>query len=56
MTEQETGMEIRRLSDELKAYKIYKLWRKRYGTKTNLGSREQLAIDKLKELPEGLVD
>ena len=39
----ETGLQIKELSDNLKQYKIYKMWRKTYGSKTNLGSREQLA-------------
>lgn len=39
-----TGLQIKELSNSLKHYKIYKLWRKRYGSKTNLGSREQLSI------------
>ncbi len=36
------GLQISEISDNLKQYKIYRLWRKRYGSKTNLGSREQL--------------
>jgi len=38
----ETGLQIKGLSDSLKQYKIYKIWRKTYGFKTNFGSREQL--------------
>jgi len=37
-----TGIRITELSNNLKKYKIYKIWRKTYGVKTNLGSREQL--------------
>ena len=37
-----TGLRINELSDNLKQYKIYRIWRKTYGSKTNLGSREQL--------------
>lgn len=37
-----TSVKIRELTDELRHYKIYKLWRKTYGSKTTLGSREQL--------------
>jgi len=37
-----TGTRITELSNSLKKYKIYKVWRKTYGSKTNLGSREQL--------------
>ena len=36
------GLQINEISDNLKQYKIYKVWRKTYGSKTNLGSREQL--------------
>ena len=38
----EAGVRIGEASDRLKQYKIYKVWRKTYGSKTNLGSREQL--------------
>lgn len=38
----ETGLRINEISDNLKGYKVYKIWRKKYGSKTNLGSREQL--------------
>lgn len=37
-----TGQTIKELSEELKQYKIYKMWRKTYGSKANLDSREQL--------------
>ncbi len=37
-----TGTRITELSNSLKKYKIYRVWRKTYGVKTNLGSREQL--------------
>lgn len=38
----DTGVRINEISDKLKQYKIYRVWRKTYGSKTNLGSREQL--------------
>jgi DNA polymerase-1 len=38
----DTGTRIKELADELKHYRVYKLWQKTYGSKTNLGSREQL--------------
>lgn len=38
----ETGLRINEIADSLKQYKIYRLWRKIYGSKMNLGSREQL--------------
>ena len=37
-----TGLQIKEISDKLKRHKIYKTWRREYGSKTNLGSREQL--------------
>lgn len=37
-----TADEISGMESKLKASKIYKQWRKRYRSKTNLGSREQL--------------
>ena len=37
-----TSNQIDELSDKLKHQKIYKRWRKHFGSKTNLGSREQL--------------
>jgi len=37
-----TGIEVKEISDRLKQHKIYRVWRKHYGVKTNLGSREQL--------------
>lgn len=37
-----TSKQINEMSDRLKQHKIYKVWRKRYGSRTNLGSREQL--------------
>ena len=39
----DTSAQIKELADNLKHYKIYKLWRRTFGSKTNLGSREQLA-------------
>ena len=36
------GVEIKTISDELKQDEIYETWRKKYGSRTNLGSREQL--------------
>jgi len=37
-----TGLQIKKLSSKLKDHKIYKTWRREYGSRTNLGSREQL--------------
>jgi DNA polymerase I-like protein with 3'-5' exonuclease and polymerase domains len=38
----DTGQQIKELSEQLKKYKIFKVWRKTYGSKTNIDSREQL--------------
>jgi len=37
-----TSNRIKNLTQEIKGHKIYRRWRKQYGSKTNLGSREQL--------------
>ena len=37
-----TDQKIKEMNARLKDDKVYKLWRKTYGAKTNLGSREQL--------------
>jgi len=37
-----TGVRIDALSDKLRHHKVYKVWRREYGSKTNLQSREQL--------------
>ena len=39
---EQTSDKIKDLTDKLKRKKIYEVWRKNYGAKTNLGSREQL--------------
>ena len=38
----QTSTQIEVISDKLKTHKIYKQWKKRYGSKTNLDSPEQL--------------
>ena len=38
----ETGERIKKLQDELRADPLYAKWRRKFGDKTNLGSREQL--------------
>ena len=37
-----TSNRIKNLTQKIKSHKIYRRWRKQYGSKTNLGSREQL--------------
>lgn len=39
----DTSIKINEIADGIKKYKIFKVWRKRYGSKINLDSREQLA-------------
>jgi len=39
---EETSDKIKDLTDKLKRKEIYKIWQRTYGSKTNLGSREQL--------------
>lgn len=39
---EESKTTIKRLKQELTTSDVYKLWRRRYGAKTNLGSRQQL--------------
>ena len=41
---EETTTQINEMTSGLKHYKIYKTWQKRYGSRTNLGSREQLGV------------
>ena len=35
--------DIKRLQEELRSDEVFRLWRREFGTRTNLGSREQLA-------------
>lgn len=39
---EKTGRQIQQITEQLKEDKIYKTWRKRYGSKTNMDSKEQL--------------
>lgn len=41
---EEITTQINEMTNSLKHYKIYKIWQKKYGSKTNLGSREQLGV------------
>ena len=46
----DTNSDIRELEDDIRADPIFSGWRKRFGDKTNLGSREQLAVVLSKDL------
>ncbi len=41
---EETNTQINEVTSSLNHYKIYKTWQKRYGSRANLGSREQLGV------------
>lgn len=41
-TKEDLGKKIRSLKEELESAKVWKLWRKRFGPKSNLSSRSQL--------------
>lgn len=49
-TLEDTKIQIRELEDQLRADKVFRVWQRRYGQKTKLGSREQLATVLFKEM------